>query len=274
VLSGLGYAGLRLAGIPALARRLHPGGVILAYHNVVRRRHTPPIGDPGAHLALEGFVEQMRWLRARYQVVPLAELLARLDAGRSLRGLLALTFDDGYRGTLLEAIPVLQGLGLPATIFVVGDAPGRTTPFWWDAAVEDRPATAHLTPAHLPAGWTELRSAVRAGFEIGAHSMHHDDLTQLEVAELIDDLGGCADRLALHLGVRPTSFAYPYGRWNARVRNAVRNAGYTCAVTLDGGANGPRTDRWALRRQNIPAGIGTAAFECWTAGIRPPGADR
>jgi peptidoglycan/xylan/chitin deacetylase (PgdA/CDA1 family) len=274
VLSGLGYAGLRLAGIPALARRLTPGGVVLAYHNVVRHRDTPSAGDPGAHQRLDRFVEQMRWVRTRYAVVPLNELVARLRSSKSLRGLLALTFDDGYRGTVASALPVLRALGLPATLFVVGAAPGRTAPFWWDGPTGSGGVPEPFPGTHLPASWEELRQAVRAGFEVGAHSMHHDDLTELAVDDLAKDLASCGDHLALHLGVRPTAFAYPYGRWNARVRDAVRTAGYDCAVTLDGGANNDRTDPWALRRQNIPAGIRPAAFECWTAGIRPPGANR
>lgn len=270
MLSRLGYAGLRLAGIPALARRLTPGGVVLAYHNVVRQGHTPARGEPGAHLVLDRFVEQMRWIRGRYTVIPLAELIERLGTGRSLRGLLVLTFDDGYRGTLTEALPVLRALGLPATLFVVGDAPGRQTPFWWDDLAGPTSAGAQLPGSHLPASWEELRHAARAGFEIGAHSMHHHDLTELDANELAHDLLACANRITLHLGVRPRTFAYPYGRWNARARNAVRAAGFTAAVTLDGGANRRGADPWALRRQNIPAGIGPAAFECWTAGVRPP----
>ena len=229
----------------------------------------PP--TPGAHIVLERFFEQMRWVRRRYTVVALTEMVERLRDGRSLRGLLALTFDDGYRGTITEALPVLQTLGLPATLFIVGDAPGRSTPFWWDDRARANRAGAPFPDIRLPAGWEELRGAVRAGFEIGAHSMHHHDLTLLDSDELAQDLRECADRFALHLGVRPTIFAYPYGRWNLRVRDAVRAAGFTAAVTLDGGANDHRTDPWALRRQNIPAGIGSAAFECWTAGVRPPG---
>lgn len=270
VLSRLGYAGLRLAGIPALARRLSPGGVVLAYHNVLRRGHSPPGGDPGAHIALDQFVEQMRWVRRRYTVIPLAELIERLGTGRSLRGLLVLTFDDGYRGAVTEALPVLRTLGLPATFFVVGDAPGRPTPFWWDDPAGTTGTDEDRSASHLPASWEELRHAARAGFEIGAHSMHHHDLTQLDANELAHDLLACSNRITLHLGFRPRTFAYPYGRWNARAREAVRVAGFTAAVTLDGGANGRGADPWALHRQNIPAGIGPAAFECWTAGVRPP----
>jgi peptidoglycan/xylan/chitin deacetylase (PgdA/CDA1 family) len=68
------------------------------------------------------------------------------------------------------------------------------------------------------------------------------------------------------VGVPPQFFAYPYGLWNDRVRQAVRAAGYRAAFTLDR-ANG-RADAWSLPRVNIPAGIDDAAFQAWSAGLQ------
>src|SRR5207245_14546 len=71
-------------------------------------------------------------LAQAFRFVPLGDLLARHRAGRSIRGLAAISFDDGYRGVLRHALPVLRQLGLPATVFVVAGALARTEPFWWD----------------------------------------------------------------------------------------------------------------------------------------------
>src|ERR1041385_5799969 len=132
MLSSLGYAGLRAARIPALRRRLQDGGVVLCYHNVLRERDTRGAGDPGLHLPVDRFVDQLRWLSRHYTIVPLGELVTRLRAGRTVRRLLALTFDDGYQGTTETAVPLLRELRLPATIFVAAEAPGSRTGFWWD----------------------------------------------------------------------------------------------------------------------------------------------
>ena len=69
-------------------------------------------------------------------------------------------------------------------------------------------------------------------------------------------------------GVRPDLFAYPYGRWDARVRARVAAAGYRAAFTLDAGLNPAGADPWTLRRVNVPAGISDAAFEAWAGGLQ------
>jgi peptidoglycan/xylan/chitin deacetylase (PgdA/CDA1 family) len=43
----------------------------------------------------------------------------------------ALTFDDGYRDTLDEALPVLRRHGAPATVYVTPGFADRTAPLWW-----------------------------------------------------------------------------------------------------------------------------------------------
>src|SRR5436309_3423338 len=70
-------------------------------------------------------------------------------------------------------------------------------------------------------------------------------------------------------GVAPAFFAYPYGIWDERVRNAVQAAGYEGAVTLDYGLTGARADPWALPRVNVPATIPSPAFKVWVAGLHP-----
>jgi peptidoglycan/xylan/chitin deacetylase (PgdA/CDA1 family) len=83
---------------------------------------------------------------------------------------------------------------------------------------------------------------------------------QLEIVDSRDVVKG-------HTGVTPQFFAYPYGLWNERLREAVRAAGYRAAFTLDHGRNTWGTSAWSLPRVNVPAGIADAAFQAWTAGL-------
>jgi peptidoglycan/xylan/chitin deacetylase (PgdA/CDA1 family) len=100
------------------------------------------------------------------------------------------------------------------------------------------------------------------------HSATHRSLTALDALDLRREVVGSRDLIMRRTGVTPEFFAYPYGLWNDRVRQAVRSAGYRAAFTVEDGHHDAAADRWALPRLNIPAGIVDAAFEAWTAGLR------
>lgn len=292
------YTGLRALGVPTLARRLRDAAVVLCYHNVLPPRNAGTGGDSAVHLSFDRFAEQVYWLARRYAIVPLSEIIGRARAGRSLRRVAALTFDDGYAGVFTHAWPLLRDLGLPATVFVVSERPDRRDAFWWDHPDIPRHATGgardhwlrdlrgdsnnilsalsllsaqRLPASYEPAGWDAIVGAAREGLDIGVHSATHRTLTRLDDAELEEEI--IASRAVVHdrAGSEPTLFAYPYGLWDRRVRNAVRAAGYYGAVTLDYGLIGAGADPWSLRRINIPAAITRAAFQVWVAGLYPRG---
>jgi len=96
-----------------------PGGVrgrlsILIFHRVLAQSDPLCPGEPSA----AQFDRLCAHLRARFEVLPLMEAVARLQKGSLPAGTLAITFDDGYADNLSIAAPILRKHGLPATIFV------------------------------------------------------------------------------------------------------------------------------------------------------------
>jgi peptidoglycan/xylan/chitin deacetylase (PgdA/CDA1 family) len=87
---------------------------VLIYHRVMA---APDPLRPGEPTAAE-FEARMRWLKAHFNVIPLADAVAGLKAGKLPARPLAITFDDGYRDNHDLAAPILAKLGLPATFFV------------------------------------------------------------------------------------------------------------------------------------------------------------
>lgn len=288
------YRGLRLLGIPAATRRVQSAGVILCYHNIVPAGYEG-IGCAGVHMPRESFERQMRWLIAHYDVITLSEFVARLERGASLRRMAAIAFDDGYNGVFEQAAPVLQALGIAATVFIVASAVGRTRGFWWDQpsvvvnATPSRRETwlrdlrgdddaivgevarggrSNLPHCHRPADWQTICASLGKGIELGVHSSTHRCLPTLNDVELDHEIED--SRLAVHraTGVWPEFFAYPYGCCDARVRTRVRLAAYRAALGLEPGLVGAGADAWALQRINVPSGISDAAFEAWTAGLQ------
>jgi peptidoglycan/xylan/chitin deacetylase (PgdA/CDA1 family) len=117
--------------------------LILAWHNVNATWCFPSGPDEGRR----GLVRQMEWLRRAANVIDLRDGLTALSEGRSLPArAVALTFDDGYRDNLDDALPVLERLSLPATFFLApGLISGDMSP-WWERLgwAFERARTDHL----------------------------------------------------------------------------------------------------------------------------------
>jgi peptidoglycan/xylan/chitin deacetylase (PgdA/CDA1 family) len=109
--------------------RLLGGGVILGYHRVADESFDPW----SLTVHPEHFRRHMGLLRRTFEPVPLnaVEMASSSGSGRSRKGFpVAVTFDDGYRDVVENALPVLEEFEIPATLFIVTDGLGGT--FWWD----------------------------------------------------------------------------------------------------------------------------------------------
>jgi len=112
-------------------RRNGKQAFVLMYHRVIASLHEEKIPvQPGMYVTRDSFQEQADFLKKHFHVLPLAELVHRMEAGRSISGCCALTFDDGWLDNLLHGFPVLRALNLPATIFLATEFIGTDRLFW------------------------------------------------------------------------------------------------------------------------------------------------
>jgi peptidoglycan/xylan/chitin deacetylase (PgdA/CDA1 family) len=170
---------------------------------------------------------QVSHLLARgYAAATFTAAVTERRAGKTL----AITFDDGYRSVLERAFPVLQRLGVPATVYVPTAWPGADRPMTW-------PGIDHWTPGPWedelrPLSWEQLARLARAGWEIGSHTRTHPRLTLLADAPLAEELDGSRRDCERELPHPCTSIAYPYGDVDARVVAAAKRAGYVAGAAL------------------------------------------
>jgi len=111
-------------GLTALGGR----GAVLAYHGVV------PNGRPAPALHIDPSTIERHFVLFKgrgYSFLRLGEFIRRIEQGASVKRCVAVTFDDAYAG-VLELMPLLGALGVPATIFVPTGLIGSREPFWWD----------------------------------------------------------------------------------------------------------------------------------------------
>ena len=192
---------------------------ILHYHAVC-----PFSDDPNKVLTSPGaFEAQMRYLKRRnLRGVSMRELRRAVSMG-STRGLVGLTFDDGYENNLYRALPILERLGFSATVFVCAGMLGEEND--WKHDHEPRPRMKLL-------GVEGVRELSARGMEVGAHGMTHSELPGMEAETLEEEVSGSRQVLGEVLGEAVEGFAYPYGALDSAVVHAVRRAGYGYACSV------------------------------------------
>jgi len=222
----------------------HLDAVLLRNAAVVVAFHRVDDADRSDTLTVDArlFERYCMFFRRHFRVVPLREIVQKLERGLEPRRELAITFDDGYRDNYDKAMPVLEKLSLPATFFVVSQWIGTDVVPRWD----ERRGVRHPWMT-----WDQVRSLHRRGFEIGAHTQHHVDLGQVGATEARDEIVGARLSLERQLAARVDLFAYPYGGRNNITnsnRALVKAARFRCCCSNFGGVNGPDTDPFDLLR--------------------------
>jgi peptidoglycan/xylan/chitin deacetylase (PgdA/CDA1 family) len=206
--------------------------VVLCYHAV------SPRWPADLSVTPEAFERQLRMLLARgYRGATFADAVSS-----PARKTMVVTFDDAYLSVLELGKPILDRLGLPASVYVPTDYPGRDGPMAWPGIDQwlDGPHEAELRPMT----WEQLGGLAGAGWEIGSHTCSHPHLTALDAPALAREMSASKAECERRLGHTCRTIAYPYGDYDERVVQAARRAGYEAACTLPARFHAARPLEW------------------------------
>jgi peptidoglycan/xylan/chitin deacetylase (PgdA/CDA1 family) len=180
---------------------------ILAYHS---------LDDTGSVLSTSPrvFAEQMRVLsELGVDVVSIGELQERMIRGDAVKPMIAISFDDGFRNVYECGLSILQRYAFPATVFLVTDYCGR------DNSWPSQPPRIMRQPL---LGWREIQEMSRDGISFGSHTRTHPDLRKLSIQQAEEELVDSKKAIADVTGCSVDTLAYPYGAYDAALRNLAR----------------------------------------------------
>jgi len=181
----------------------------------------------------------MAFLNERgFQTICLSRMLELIHCPSSLSGKpVAITFDDGFRSVYESALPVLCEYGQTATVFL---STGLSRPVSGDVRLPSSCGREMLS-------WDEIDELVAAGFELGAHTMTHPDLTSLDGEAVFREARGSKDIIEDRAGVEVDFFAYPYGWFDREVERIIAGI-FKGACTVELALAGRGSDPWAMER--------------------------
>jgi peptidoglycan/xylan/chitin deacetylase (PgdA/CDA1 family) len=228
---GLGYGPLRFAIAPRIT--------VLLYHGVSDgTRDNLTVG-------IAQFERQMRLLREHCVVRAVEELITMREVPPAAKPQVCVTFDDGYLDNYVNAVPILERHGIPATFFVATGIVGTERPFPHD--VQRKRA--------LPAmSWNQLGDMLARGFGVGSHSVNHIDCAAEPENVVVDELGQSLVDLRRELSLCRVMFAYPYGgrqHMTPERLALVKKAGFVACLSAYGGSNVGTVDSFDVRRVNV-----------------------
>jgi peptidoglycan/xylan/chitin deacetylase (PgdA/CDA1 family) len=186
---------------------------VLMYHDIKDR----PVN--GFDVSTKDFIRQLDWLKDNgYQTLSMDEYIAGIDAGGVFpEKSILITFDDGYEGVYLKALPELKKRNMKATFFIVTSAIGTELP--------DYP---YLTEDELK------KVAQEPLISLESHSKTHpSDLSLISAEEKVTEMKESKAYLESISGKPCRAIAYPCGNYTREVIFAVRYSRYKVAFAVE-----------------------------------------
>ena len=217
---------------------------VLLYHHISKIESASPY-----YLTPAVFEEQMRSLRAwGYTTIPVAAMVAVIKNGGTLPPRpVIITFDDGNVDVYNIAFPIMQKYGFTGTFYVIS----------------------HAITGYPQVNPAMLKELIAAGWEIGSHGMTHADLKTAKNGAL-NEMRKSKQELEDALGVKITSFAYPYGSADRYIIQLAARAGYDSGAGLGPGFLHTPEDVYYFTRIIVENGTDLQAFASRLPWFGPP----
>ncbi|MDD3726444.1 MAG: polysaccharide deacetylase family protein [Candidatus Ratteibacteria bacterium] len=182
--------------------------MILAYHRV-----NPYYKDDALSVSPESFERQVEYLLKK-GFKPELSYKDTINHDKFL-----ITFDDGYADNLWYAIPILKKFNIKPLIFLTVDYIGTDRIF---SRYKDKEKDRFLN-------WEEVKTLSEEGILFGSHSLSHPHLLLLDDKRLWEEVSISKKIIEEKTGKDVPYFCYPYGDFDERIIDKVKEANYKAA---------------------------------------------
>lgn len=213
---------------------------ILIYHSIENcNRNEDKLG---LAVSPDVFYMHMMYLKEnKFNVIGLLDLVKIIQKSKIIpKKSIVITFDDGYKSILTNALPILKEFGLSSVCFV-------------NIYFIEKKVPKHLYWTHWPTlNWEDIKT-LSEDVQIGSHGLTHRKLTSLNHEDLLNEIGRSKELLEAKLKEEVNAFSYPHGAFNSKVKKVLRECGYFCSCSSVEGTNNSFSDLFFLRRTEISA---------------------
>jgi len=155
------------------------------------------------------------------------------EIDHSAKKQIIITFDDGYKDILVNALPILKKYDFKATCFFVTNLIGQDNS--WDINKKNFSKKETMN-------FNDINNWISSGMHIGSHSHNHLDLTKISEQNLLNELEFSKKILEDKFNTANDIFCYPYGKVNQNVYALTKKI-YNKAVTTN-------RSRYDLKKHN------------------------
>lgn len=200
------------------------------------------------------FRQLLTRLSVDHNFISYSEAVDRILTGNIDRPYIAISFDDGLKDCL-SAGELMNEFGISACFFTCASMVGETD----SRRINEFCAQKLYMPPTEFLSWDDLGTLLKAGHEIGSHTMTHPNLAKLSRQELQAEIAGSFEVLTKELG-HLKHFAWPYGRFSEFSPDAAKmvfEAGFKSCASAERGCHvAPASNgnsSLCLRRDNTVA---------------------
>lgn len=164
----------------------------------------------------EIFEKQIKFLKDRgYNSIDFTEVKKKISKK------IIITFDDGYKDNLINALPILKKYNFKAVFFIVTNFISKTN--LWDKDNSNYNEMQLLDH-------DDIFELLNNNMSIGSHTCNHKNLTFTDSHDLEYEIKNSKLFLEDTYNIKVSAFSYPYGKLNNKVLNIVKE-NYEFAVT-------------------------------------------